>query len=404
MKRCTACNEVFHDQFAFCPTDATPLTTQTTSTDQRELHLTIIDNTSLLDRLAKESRFLIHELQQAWPELQRDPLDCGRKLVRRVLLKLRESLLRPNAIAAVSTAVLVLFSAVLILVLLDKRSQKTRMAQLDPERVQMLEFPPGKTPANKDEGDGSGSQGRVGMRAGKGEGSGPKPKKSTGGGSGGDHDRVLPQIGAIPPPSEIPAPIPKFPPTHSAVLPVAGTNIDPALWQALPMPVYGDPRSQSAIPSNGPGTDGGMGTNRGTGVGDGEGTGVGPGSGGNIGGNRNDGPGCCGPGGGRGSGVEVDPDRNYSPAQVTERAHVLAKPEPQYTEDARKSGVSGSVILRVVFARTGEVTNIRAVSTLPFGLTERAIAAARQIRFRPAMRDGHPVNVSMQLEYNFNLY
>jgi hypothetical protein len=44
------------------------------------------------------------------------------------------------------------------------------------------------------------------------------------------------------------------------------------------------------------------------------------------------------------------------------------------------------------------------VQTLPFGLTERAIAAARLIRFRPATRLGQPVNVSMQLEYNFNLY
>jgi hypothetical protein len=44
------------------------------------------------------------------------------------------------------------------------------------------------------------------------------------------------------------------------------------------------------------------------------------------------------------------------------------------------------------------------LATLPLGLTEKAIAAARQIRFRPAIREGRPVNVVMQLEYNFNLY
>jgi protein TonB len=99
-----------------------------------------------------------------------------------------------------------------------------------------------------------------------------------------------------------------------------------------------------------------------------------------------------------------DPDRVYPAPQVTERARVLAKPEPQYTEEARRNAVTGSVVLRVVFSRNGEVTNIRAVQSLPFGLTERAIAAARLIRFRPASRDGHPVNVYMQLEYNFNLY
>ena len=145
-----------------------------------------------------------------------------------------------------------------------------------------------------------------------------------------------------------------------------------------------------------------MGTNKGTGIGEGEGPGFGPGRGGNIGGDRKE-LGCCGPSGGQGNDVD-DPDRVYPALQVTERARVLAKPEPQYTEEARRNAATGSVVLRVVFSRTGEVTNIRAVQSLPFGLTERAIAAARLIRFRPASRDGHPVNVYMQLEYNFNLY
>jgi hypothetical protein len=58
----------------------------------------------------------------------------------------------------------------------------------------------------------------------------------------------------------------------------------------------------------------------------------------------------------------------------------------------------------VVFSRTGQVTNIQAVQPLCCGLTEKAIAAARQIRFVPATREGQPVSVRMQLEYNFNLY
>jgi hypothetical protein len=44
------------------------------------------------------------------------------------------------------------------------------------------------------------------------------------------------------------------------------------------------------------------------------------------------------------------------------------------------------------------------VQKLAGGLTEKAIAAARQIRFVPATRNGHPVSMYMQLEYNFNLY
>ena len=94
----------------------------------------------------------------------------------------------------------------------------------------------------------------------------------------------------------------------------------------------------------------------------------------------------------------------FSLNQVAERARVLSKPEPQYTEEARKQDVTGTVVLRVVFSSSGEVTNIRAVQSLPAGLTEKAIAAARQIRFIPARRDGHPVSMFMQLEYNFNLY
>jgi len=202
----------------------------------------------------------------------------------------------------------------------------------------------------------------------------------------------------------IPAPIPKFPPAQKLALPVAGIDIDPMLWKNMDMPVYGDPRSKSSAPSNGPGDGGGMGTAKGTGIGEGLGPGFGPGQDGNTGGDRK-GAGCCGEGGGRGGNPNPDdPDRIYPPPQVTERARVLAKPEPQYTEEARRNAITGTVVLRVVFSRTGEVTNIRAVQPLPFGLTERAIAAARMIRFRPATRDGRAVNVYMQLEYNFNLY
>ena len=69
-----------------------------------------------------------------------------------------------------------------------------------------------------------------------------------------------------------------------------------------------------------------------------------------------------------------------------------------------KNQITGTVMLRVVFSSNGDVVQIRAVRTLPFGLTERAIAAARQIKFVPAVKSGRPVSVFMQLEYNFNLY
>jgi protein TonB len=184
-------------------------------------------------------------------------------------------------------------------------------------------------------------------------------------------------------------------------LPAAGVDIDPLLWSDIKFPSYGDPRSQSFIKSNGPGEDGGMGTNKGFGVGDGRGNGYGLGNNGNTGGgDRGIGYGTSG---GRAGGV-AGQDTVVRLGEVDQKVHLLSKPEPHYTEEARRSSVTGTVVLQVIFSSTGEITQIHAVHTLPFGLTERAIAAAREIKFVPAMKGGRPVSVYMQLEYNFNLY
>ena len=90
--------------------------------------------------------------------------------------------------------------------------------------------------------------------------------------------------------------------------------------------------------------------------------------------------------------------------QVDRKARLAMKPEPNYTEAARQNKVTGTVVLKCVFSSTGSVTSIRTVSDLPHGLTERAIDAARKIKFIPAMKDGKFVSMWMQLEYNFNLY
>ena len=130
----------------------------------------------------------------------------------------------------------------------------------------------------------------------------------------------------------------------------------------------------------------------------------GPGRKGNIGGNENQ-RGCCGEGGSSGNSTRnEDPDRVYRSPEVTTRARVVSKPEPQYTEEARRGQITGTVILRAVFSGTGQVTNIQVMQKLGGGLTERAIAAAKQIRFAPATRNGQAVSMYMQLEYNFNLY
>jgi len=197
------------------------------------------------------------------------------------------------------------------------------------------------------------------------------------------------------------APDPKPVLPKNPALPVAATVVaDPMLVppDARVLP-YGDYKSKSTDPSSGPGTGNGIGTGTGGGIGPGEGGGLGPGRGGNIGGGDFR-AGGGGPGGGGGGGY----DGIFTGKDVTTKARLISKPEPQYTEDARKNQITGTVVLKVVFASNGSVQNIRTVSGLPYGLTERAIAAARQIKFVPATKDGHQVSMWMQLEYNFNLY
>jgi len=94
----------------------------------------------------------------------------------------------------------------------------------------------------------------------------------------------------------------------------------------------------------------------------------------------------------------------YIGKQVDTKARLIKKPEPAYTEKARRAQITGTVILKCIFASDGTVRNIRVVSGLPYGLTERAIEAARKIKFIPALKDGKNVSMWMQLEYNFNLY
>jgi TonB family protein len=249
-------------------------------------------------------------------------------------------------------------------------------------------------------------EGTAGLNKGKGGGSKPKQEKPGGGGGGGREEQKPASFGKTPQASltvpQVVAPDPHPPAIKNPVLPVAATVVaDPMLVPPdARVLAYGDPKSKSTDPSSGPGTGNGIGTGKGGGIGPGEGGGIGPGRGGNIGGgDYHEGGG--GPGGGGGG---TDYNRIFSGKDVTSKARILSKPEPQYTEEARKNQVTGTVVLKAVFSSAGQVTQIRAINGLPNGLTERAIAAARSIKFVPATKDGHPVSMWFQLEYNFNLY
>lgn len=86
------------------------------------------------------------------------------------------------------------------------------------------------------------------------------------------------------------------------------------------------------------------------------------------------------------------------------KALLLYRPEPGYTESARQKNVSGTVRLRVLLRADGTAKVLRVVKGLPEGLTEKAIQAAEQVKFKPAERDGRPVSSVIALEYNFNIY
>lgn len=89
---------------------------------------------------------------------------------------------------------------------------------------------------------------------------------------------------------------------------------------------------------------------------------------------------------------------------ITAGVKILAKPRADYTNEARDNGVSGVVRLRVTFLASGKIGGISPVTTLPFGLTEQSIEAARNLRFTPAVVNGQPVTVVKLVEYNFTIY
>ncbi|HSS19477.1 MAG TPA: energy transducer TonB [Pyrinomonadaceae bacterium] len=508
MKFCSTCQEEFADKFSFCPVDGSPLSVpaseaqpavpEPTTTSQLfeagdpvpsapevsevagstalvargEYHLTMIDDETLVGRLAKEVGYVAHEYQLTWPEFKRDPFGfTKRSLVgygqmaskaignRNVIAGLLVALVamavlvgilslldraQPGGIskagfitfAAIAGLILaavfatwvtksqngavlgapdaesnnavagmvVAFSFFLLLVgggvfynFWQKRLQLQQQQQPNQEMVQFLDIPTEQpTP----------DEGTAGFDKGKGGGSKPKQEKPGGGGGGGRQEAKPASFGKTPQASltvpQILPPDPHPPVVKNPSLPTPATlNVDPTLMPPDDRQLnYGLRDSKNLDPSSGPGTGNGMGSGTGTGMGPGSGNGYGPGRDGNIGGgDYHEGGG--GPGGGGGG---TDYNKVFSSKEVSSKARVISKPEPQYTEEARKNQVTGTVVLRAVFTSGGQVTGIHAVQGLPNGLTERAIAAARQIKFVPATKDGHQVSMYIQLEYNFNLY
>ncbi len=131
--------------------------------------------------------------------------------------------------------------------------------------------------------------------------------------------------------------------------------------------------------SNGPGSNGGVGSGRGTGNGEGLGSGIGEGEGGGTGG---------GP---------------YRPGSGIEPPRLLREVKAEYTEDARRRGITGDVLLEIVVRRDGSVGEVHVLQGLGAGLDERATRAGKQWRFDAARRTGVPVDVLVEVAVEFTL-
>ena len=100
---------------------------------------------------------------------------------------------------------------------------------------------------------------------------------------------------------------------------------------------------------------------------------------------------------------EQGDDKGFSPKEVDVKPTILAKPNPNYTREARAAGVQGNVILKVLLSANGEIARVRVVRRLPYGLTETGIQAACKIQFKPALKGGQPVAMWFNVEYAYRL-
>jgi len=235
---------------------------------------------------------------------------------------------------------------------------------------------------------------RLGRDAAPAEASNDQPRQSIiwrvvpgpggGGGGGGDDGREAPRRAALAGKDRTTVAVrPREAPAETAPdeVPVALPTIDAVPLGNADQALPGSITSQLTTDSRGPGD--GDGADAGRGRGDGPGAGRGR-----------------GPGGPDGTGGAVYQVGNGVTVPV-----LIRDVKPQYTHDAMRAKVQGSVWLECIVLPDGSVGDIRVTRSLDqrFGLDEEAIKAARQWRFRPGLRLGEPVSVMVTIELSFNL-
>ncbi|HEX8723409.1 MAG TPA: energy transducer TonB [Pyrinomonadaceae bacterium] len=369
-----------------------------------DYRLTFVEDEGITRRLAREVRAVARGAGLTWPEFKRDPFGFTARSVG-AYGRAGRAFFSQRDVALATLSAFVFVSLLLGTVFGLERLRAGRLAAANPNaNLEVVGWVEREIPKEQPTPD----KGSAGTNEGKGGGSKAKYEKPGGGGGGGRQERTPASAGKMPPAQldqpPINPPSPKPPVAHASLPTPSTIQVDPALVKVDTRDIpYGPPDGKGTVPSSGEGRGGGMGSGTGGGMGSGDGTGAGPGRGYNMGGGdaREGGGGPGGGGGGRGG---IDYTRPFKTNEVSQRALITFKPEPNFTEEARRNNVSGTVRLRAVLAASGEVTNLSVVKGLPDGLTEKAIAAARQIKFRPAVKDGRPVSQYVVLEYTFNIY
>jgi len=95
--------------------------------------------------------------------------------------------------------------------------------------------------------------------------------------------------------------------------------------------------------------------------------------------------------------------QEISPTDLVTPPKVLSHPAAVYTDEARRRGIEGSVIVQARFDEYGSATVLKVMKGLGYGLDDAALEALKAWRFSPALRNGLPVTAVAVIEVPFRL-
>ncbi len=82
----------------------------------------------------------------------------------------------------------------------------------------------------------------------------------------------------------------------------------------------------------------------------------------------------------------------------------ISQKGPEFSDEARSAKYQGTVVLSIVVDKTGQTRNIRIRKPVGFGLDQKAVETVSTWRFKPATKDGEPIDVELAVEVDFHLY